>query len=210
MGRAYSCPGRLGQEPRHIKAFLGRLPTGPKTGIRKEGILSLSNDPEIDPGGAKAVHQIDPNTPLEEPVTQQAEFEMSYSQPAMFARLAGFFGALAALLVATGLYGTLAYRTHRRTAEIGMRMALGAQRAQVIWMIMRESLLISTVGVLVGLPLSFACARHVDSMLYQVSDFDPVSLVLAVCSIALMGSLAAFVPARRAAKVDPMVALRYE
>jgi hypothetical protein len=142
VGRAYSCPGRLGQEPRHIKAFLGRLPTGPKTGIRKEGILSLSNDPEIDPGGPKAVHQIDPNTPLEEPVTQQAEFEMSYSQPAMFARLAGFFGALAALLVATGLYGTLAYRTHRRTTEIGMRMALGAQRAQVIWMIMRESLLI--------------------------------------------------------------------
>ncbi len=209
MGRAYSCPGRLGQEPRHIKAFLGRLPTGPKTGIRKEGILSLSNDPEIDPGGAKAVHQIDPNTPLEEPVTQQAEFEMSYSQPAMFARLAGFFGALAALLVATGLYGTLAYRTHRRTTEIGMRMALGAQRAQVIWMIMRESLLIVRWAFWLD-PLSFACARYVDSMLYQVSDFDPVSLVLAVCSIALMGSLAAFVPARRAAKVDPMVALRYE
>jgi predicted permease len=159
---------------------------------------------------AKAVHQIDPNTPLEEPVTQQAEFERPYSQPAMFARLAGFFGGLAALLVATGLYGTLAYRTHRRTTEIGMRMALGAQRAQVIWMIMRESLLISTVGVLVGLPLSFACARYFDSMLYQVSDFDPISLVLAVCSIALVGSIAAFVPARRAAKVDPMVALRYE
>ncbi len=159
---------------------------------------------------AKAVHQIDPNAPLEEPVTQQAEFAMSYSQPTMFARLAGFFGALAALLVATGLYGTLAYRTNRRTTEIGMRMALGAQRAQVIWMIMRESLLISTVGVLVGLPLAFTCARFLDSMLYQVSDFDPISFVVAVCAIALAGSIAAFVPASRAAKVDPMVALRYE
>jgi predicted permease len=159
---------------------------------------------------AKVVHEFEPNVPLEEPVTQQAEFEMSYSQPAMFARLAGFFGVLAALLIATGLYGTLAYRTNRRTTEIGMRMALGAQRAQVIWMIMRESLLISAVGVFVGLPLALACARFVDSMLYEVSDFDPVSFVLAVCSIALVGSIAAFVPARRAAKVDPMVALRYE
>jgi predicted permease len=159
---------------------------------------------------AKAVHQIDPNVPLEEPVTQQAEFETSYSQPAMFARLAGFFGALAVLLVATGLYGTLAYRTNRRTTEIGMRMALGAQRVQVIWMIMGESLLISAVGVLIGLPLALGCARFVDSMLYEVSDFDPVSFVLAVCLITLVGSIAAFVPASRAAKVDPMVALRYE
>lgn len=159
---------------------------------------------------AQAVHQIDANIPLEDPVTQQAEFEMSYSQPAMFARLAGFFGALAALLVATGLYGTLAYRTNRRTTEIGMRMALGAQRMQVIWMIMRESLLISAAGVLVGLPLSLACARFIDSMLYEVSDFDTVSFVLAVCAIALVGGIAAFVPARRAAKVNPMEALRYE
>lgn len=159
---------------------------------------------------AKAVHQIDPNVPLEEPVTQQAEFELSYSQPAMFARLAGFFGALAALLVATGLYGTLAYRTNRRTTEIGVRVALGAQRTQVIWMIMRESLLISTIGVLVGLPIALACGRFMNSMLYQVSDFDPITLVLAVCSIALVGGIAAFAPANRAAKVDPMVALRYQ
>jgi predicted permease len=162
------------------------------------------------PAIAKAVHEIDPNVPLEEPLTQQAQFEMSYSTPAMFARLAGFFGALAALLVATGLYGTLAYRTNRRTTEIGMRMALGAQRGQVIWMIMRESLLISAVGVLVGLPLGLACARFLHSMLYELSDFDPVSFALAVCSIAIVASIAASVPARRAARVDPMVALRYE
>lgn len=162
------------------------------------------------PTVARAVHEIDPNVPLEKPITQMAQFEESYSEPTMFARLGGFFGALAALLVATGLYGTLAYRTNRRTTEIGMRMALGAQRLQVVWMVMRESLLISAVGIVVGLPLSLACARFLDSMLYQVSPFDAVSFVLAVCSIALVGSLAAFVPARRAAKVEPMVALRYE
>lgn len=165
---------------------------------------------ELLPTMARTVHQIDPNIPLEDPVTQQAEFEMSYSQPALFARLAGFFGALAALLVATGLYGTLAYRTNRRSTEIGMRMALGAQRFQVIWMIMRESLVISAVGVFIGLPLALACARFIGSMLYEVSDFDVVSFLFAVCAIALVGSIATFVPARRAAKVDPMVALRYE
>ncbi len=159
---------------------------------------------------AKAVHEIDPNVPLERPATQKAEFENSYAQPTMFARLSGFFGGLAALLVATGLYGTLAYRTNRRTTEIGMRMALGAERGQVLWLIMRESLLISATGVIVGLPIALAGSRLLDSMLYQLSSFDPLSFALAVFSIALVGGMAAFLPAWRAAKVDPMVALRYE
>ena len=128
----------------------------------------------------------------------------------MFARLGGFFGVLAALLVGTGLYGTLAYRTNRRTTEIGMRMALGAQRGQVVWLIMRESLLICTIGVAVGVPLALGCSQLLDSMLYNLSPFDPLSFVLAVGSIGLVGSIAAFVPAWSAAKGDPMVALRYE
>jgi predicted permease len=159
---------------------------------------------------AKAIHAVDPDVPLQRPATQAAEFEFSYAQPTMFARLGGFFGGLAVLLVATGLYGTLAYRTNRRTSEIGMRMALGAQRPQVLWLIMRESLLISAIGVALGLPLAFACARFLDSMLYELSPFDPLSFTLAVCSIALVGGISAFVPARRATKLDPMVALRYE
>jgi predicted lysophospholipase L1 biosynthesis ABC-type transport system permease subunit len=159
---------------------------------------------------AKAVHDLDPDVPLQKPNTQEAEFELSYAEPTMFGRLAGFFGALAALLVATGLYGTLAYRTNRRTTEIGMRMALGAQRLQVLWLIMRESLLISAIGMMVGLPLALGCSRFLDSMLYQLSPFDPLSFLLAVGSIALVGSIAAFFPAWRAAKLNPMVALRYE
>jgi len=159
---------------------------------------------------AKAVNEIDPDVPLQRPNTQAAEFESSYAQPTMFASLGGFFGGLAALLVATGLYGTLAYRTNRRTTEIGMRMALGAERRQVLWLVMRESLLVSAIGVGVGLPLAVGCSRLLDSMLYKLSPFDPLSFVLAVGSIAFVGSIAAFIPARRAAKVDPMVALRYE
>jgi predicted permease len=156
------------------------------------------------------VHDLDPYTPLEKPVTQRAQFEESYSEPKMFARLGGFFGGLAALLVATGLYGTLSYRTNRRTPEIGTRMALGAQRGQMLWMVMRESLLISCIGAAVGLPLAILCVRFLGSMLYHLSPFDPLSFVLAMCCAALVASTAAFLPAWRAASVDPMTALRYE
>jgi len=128
----------------------------------------------------------------------------------MFARLGGFFGGLAALLVATGLYGTLSYRTNRRTSEIGTRMALGAGRGQVLWMVMRESLLISCIGAAAGFPLAFLCTRFLRSMLYELSPFDPLSFAGAVFCVVMVGAIAAFLPARRAARIDPMVALRYE
>jgi len=156
------------------------------------------------------IHEIDPNVPLEKPTTQRAQFEQSYSEPTMFARLGGFFGGLAVLLVATGLYGTLSYRTNRRTAEIGTRMALGAQRRQVLWMIMRECVLIASVGVAAGLPIGLVCCRLLTSMLYQLSPFDPISFAIAVVCVTCVSGLAAFLPAWRAAKVDPTVALRYE
>ncbi len=162
------------------------------------------------PTVGKAIHEIDPNIPLERPMTQQAQFEESYSDHRMFARLGGFFGGLAALLVATGLYGTLSYRTNRRTNEIGMRMAFGAQRAQVLWMVMRDSLVVCAMGLSFGLPLTFLGAGLMGSMLYKVSPLDLVSLGLAMSCVALVAVAASLLPARRAAKVDPMVALRYE
>jgi len=162
------------------------------------------------PTVGKAIHEIDPNIPLERPMTQQAQFEESYSDHKMFARLGGFFGGLAALLVATGLYGTLSYRTNRRTSEIGMRMAFGAQRGQVLWMVMRDSLVVCAMGLGFGLPLTFLGAGLMGSMLYKVSPLDLVSLCLAMSCVALVAVAASFLPARRAAKVDPMVALRYE
>lgn len=158
----------------------------------------------------RVVHDIDSDVPLGKPMTQRAQFEESYLEPKMFARLGGFFGGLAALLVATGLYGTLSYRTNRRTAEIGTRMALGAQRGQVLWMVMRESLLISCVGTAAGLLLAVICVRFLSSMLYELSAFDPLSFVVATGCVALVAGMAAFLPAWHAAKVDPMVALRYE
>jgi len=151
-----------------------------------------------------------PDIPLLEPMTQSAQLEESYSDQKLFSRLATFFGLLAALLVATGLYGTLAYRVGRRTAEIGVRMALGAQRTQVLWMVLRESLITTALGVAVGLPLALAGARLLKSMLFGCSPADPLTFLLALLGIAAVALVAALFPARRASSVDPMVALRYE
>jgi predicted permease len=158
----------------------------------------------------RVVHEFSPDIPLLEPMTQTAQLEESYSDQKLFSRLATFFGLLAALLVATGLFGTLAYRVNRRTAEIGVRMALGAQRTQVLWMVLRESLLIAAIGVAVGLPLAFAGARLLKSMLFGLGPADPLTFVLALIGIAAVTLFAALLPARRASSIDPMVALRYE
>ena len=121
-----------------------------------------------------------------------------------------FFGLIAVLLVATGLYGTLAYRVSRRTSEIGVRMALGAQRPQVLWMVLRESLLISVAGVAVGVPLALAGAQLMRSMLFGVMPGDSISYFNALLGVTLVALIASAIPARRAASVDPIVALRYE
>jgi predicted permease len=156
------------------------------------------------------VKQFGPDLPLLEPMSQQEQFALSFSGDRLFARLAVFFGVLAAFLVATGLYGTMAYRVSRRTAEIGVRMALGAQRTQVLWMVLRESLLICIAGVVIGLPAAFAGARLLRSMLFNLSPFDVLSFVLALAAVAAVALAATAVPARRASAVDPIVALRYE
>jgi predicted permease len=158
----------------------------------------------------RVVREFGPDIPLLQPMTQQAQFEHTYSEERLFARLSTFFGLLAALLVATGLYGTLAYRVSRRTAELGVRMALGAQRRQVLWMVLRESLVVSVAGTLVGLPLAIGAARALRSILFGVGPNDPLAFAAAFCGMLLVALLAGYIPARRATKVDPMVALRYE
>ena len=162
------------------------------------------------PALRKSVAALYPSVPLERPMTQQAQFEKSYEQQRMFAALGGFFGVLAALLVATGLYGAYSFRVSRRLAEIGLRMALGATRSQVLTMIMRESLLVLALGLAAGIPLTLLAVRPLKSMLYGISPFDPASFGLAIAALAVVSGCAAFAPARRAASVEPMEALRTE
>jgi predicted permease len=173
--------------------------------------LHTSGDPEaLIPSVRAVLHELDPNLPMQKPMTQRAQFDESFAQPRLFARLSMFFGLIAVLLVATGLYGTLAYRVSRRTSEIGVRMALGAQRSQVLWMVLRESLLISVAGVAVGVPLAIAGAQLMRSMLFGVLPGDSISYLSALVGVTLVALIASAIPARRAASVDPIVALRYE
>ena len=158
----------------------------------------------------RIVAQVDPNVPLEKPMTQQQQFDDSYAQQRMFAAMSGFFGFLAAFLVAAGLYGAHSFRVSRRTTEIGVRMALGASRRQVLALVMRESLWVLIAGLSVGIPLTFFAVHPLKSMLYQMSPLDPLSFVLAVAAMIVVSGCAALLPARRAASIDPMQALRSE
>jgi predicted permease len=162
------------------------------------------------PSARKAVQQLDPNLPLIRPMTQREQFDTTISQHVLFARLAGSFGFLAILLVATGLYGTLAYRVNMRTAEIGVRMAVGARRPQVVWMILKDSLWLTTGGVALGIPLAMLVGRALTSSLYGVEPLDAVSYLLAVAGVAVVALAASALPAARAASVDPIRALRTE
>ena len=158
----------------------------------------------------KAVAEMDPDMPLLQPMSQKEQFNQTISQQVLFARLAGCFGVLAVVLIATGLYGTLAYRVSKRSAEIGVRMALGAQRRQVMWMVLRGSLLMTAAGVVIGIPLAMAAGKGLESSLYGLTPLDPGSYVFAILGVAVVALAASAVPAGRAASVDPLRALRSE
>ena len=162
------------------------------------------------PTVARAVHEIDPDLPLQKPMAQEAQFEESISRQRLFSKLAVFFGLLAGLLVATGLYGTLAYRVSHRTVEIGVRLAVGARREQVLWMVLRESLLIAAFGVAIGVPLAIMTSRLLRSMLFGVGPNDPLVFFGSLAAVTLVALAAGLIPARRAAGIDPMAALRSE
>jgi predicted permease len=158
----------------------------------------------------QVVTAVDPNIPLTEISTEEQVRDESTSQERMFATLCGSLAVLALLLSWIGLYGLMAYHIARRTREIGIRMALGATRRQIAGSVLRQAMLLAVTGVGFGLPLTLVLTRLISSILYGVAPSDPVTPSGAVVLLLMVAAAAAWLPARRAAKVDPLVALRYE
>jgi putative ABC transport system permease protein len=157
----------------------------------------------------EAILQNGPQTVIEFH-TLQTQIRDSLLRERLMATLSGFFGFLAVLLATIGLYGVISYTVARRTNEIGIRLAMGAQRGNVIGMIMREAGILFAVGITVGGVLALLAARTAASLLYGLKPCDPATLVMSVMLLAIVAAAASFLPARRASKVDPMMALRYE
>jgi predicted permease len=158
----------------------------------------------------QAVREIDAGLPLSDFKTVRQQVESGWAQERLFATLSVFFGLLAALLSAIGLYGVMAYSVVRRRNEIGIRMALGARRGDVIRMVLRESLLLVALGVGIGLATALATTRLISSQLFGLAPNDPATITAATLLLMGVATLASYLPARKAAQTDPMLALRDE
>jgi predicted permease len=173
--------------------------------------VRTAGDPTAAVGSIRAaVRAIDANLPLMNMSTQTEQVEKRLSQERVFAQAYALFGALALLLASIGLFGLMSYSVARRTNEIGIRMALGAQRRDVLRLVMDESMKLVAVGVAVGLLAALAAGRLVTSLLYGLTATDVATIMTAIAVMIVVSAIAGFLPARRAARVDPLVALRYE
>jgi predicted permease len=143
-------------------------------------------------------------------ITQTEQIDQSLYQERLVASLSALFGALALLLACVGLYGLLSYEVARRTNEIGIRMALGAQQRQVLGLVVRQGLVLALIGALIGVAAAAGATRYLQSLLFGIQSTDPYTFAGVVAVLALVAILASYIPARRAMRVDPMIALRYE
>ncbi len=158
----------------------------------------------------KTVAAIDPAIPVASVRTMDEQVDRQLGTEKLIARLSALFSALALMLAALGLYGVLAYSVARRTAELGVRLALGANAGGLIWMVMRETLLLTAIGFALGAPASIGLTRFIGSRLYAVESYDPLTLSMAMLALGCAAGLAGLLPAVRAARIDPLVALRWE
>jgi len=173
--------------------------------------VSAEGDPNLLVTGVRSqIKAVDANIPINSIGTVRHQLESTLSNHIALAKLSAFFAGLALLLACIGLYGVMSYTVAGRTREIGVRIALGAQRGDVLRLVLREGMLLVAVGFAVGVPLSLASSRVLKSFLFGLKGTDPISLAVVLVLLGVVAAVAEFIPARRATKVDPAVALRYE
>lgn len=179
------------------------------------GMLVLEIRTVGDPSGLtdavrNEIQSFNSNLPIQNIRSLDRLMDSSISNEIIIAKLSTFFGVLALVLAAIGLYGVMSYTIAGRTRELGVRIALGAQRADVLRMVMREAMVLVAVGVLIGVPAAFGSSRVIASMLHGLKSYDPMAMGIVILLLSTVAAIAGFIPARRATKVDPMVALRHE
>jgi ABC-type antimicrobial peptide transport system permease subunit len=173
-------------------------------------VRSAGTTAELTAGIRRAVAEIDRMLPVTNLKTQEAQIDDSLAQEHLFASLVSLFSAITLALACVGLYGSVAYTVTRRTRELGVRMALGANRAVVLRMLLGQVAVTVGAGLAIGLPATWMLTRVIGSQLYGITPHDPSSLALACAGVIGVALLAALVPARRALRIDPVRALRYE
>jgi ABC-type antimicrobial peptide transport system permease subunit len=173
--------------------------------------LRTAADPQaILPAIREVVSQVSTNLPLFDVKTESVQIDRLLFQERLVARLASFFGLLALVLACVGLYGLLSYEVSRRTREIGIRMALGAHPGSLLKLVLRQGIVLAVAGAAVGIGVALGVTRYLTSMLYDVHANDPLTMIAVAALLTVVALTACYIPARRAMRVDPMVALRYE
>jgi ABC-type antimicrobial peptide transport system permease subunit len=156
------------------------------------------------------VREIDPRLAISDAKTQATHIDQGISQEIALARLSMAFAALALVIACVGLYGTVSFNVSRRTSEIGIRMALGAQRWGIVWLVFRSVVALELLGLAVGIPIVLAGARSIESLMFGITPKDPMAIATAAGILVVAGLAASYGPAKHASTIDPMIAVRHE
>jgi ABC-type antimicrobial peptide transport system permease subunit len=158
----------------------------------------------------QVVQRIDSRVAVFDVKSQAAHIDQAISSEITLARLCSTFAALALIIACVGLYGTVAFNVSRRTNEIGIRMTLGARRGWILWMVLRDVIVMTVAGLAIGVPLALAGSKYVQSLLFGIEPTDLMSILIGVGALLICGVAAGSVPAHRASRIDPMLAVRHE